>query len=42
MFKGAKRATPTQVGRRLSLSEDEVTERILMARQLLGLESLAG
>ncbi|MCH2171836.1 sigma-70 family RNA polymerase sigma factor [Myxococcota bacterium] len=42
MFKGAKRATPSQVAKRLSLREDEVTERIVTARQILGLESLAG
>lgn len=42
LFKGSKRATPDQVASKLSLSEGEVAERIVEARQLLGLESLAG
>jgi RNA polymerase sigma factor (sigma-70 family) len=42
MFKGAKRATPDQVAKKLELSVETVAERITDARQLLGLESLAG
>jgi RNA polymerase sigma factor (sigma-70 family) len=42
MFKGAKRATPDQVARKLELSPAVVAERIVQARQILGLESLGG
>ena len=42
MFKGAKRATPDQVARKLELSPEAVAQRISEARKLLGLESLAG
>ncbi len=42
MFKGSKRATPEQVAKKLDLTAPVVAERISEARQLLGLESLAG
>ncbi len=42
MFKGAKRASPDQVASVLSLSTEEVVGRIVEARQILGLEGLAG
>jgi RNA polymerase sigma factor (sigma-70 family) len=42
MFKGAKRAGPDQVAKKLDLSPEVAAERFAAARELLGLESLAG
>jgi RNA polymerase sigma factor (sigma-70 family) len=42
LFKGAKRASPDQVAAKLSLSTEEVAERIAEAREMLGLEGLSG
>jgi len=42
MFKGAKRATPAQIGEKLSLPEGEVAQRMLEAREILGLSGAAG
>ena len=42
MFKGAKRAGPDQVAKKLELSVEVAAERFAAARELLGLESLSG
>jgi RNA polymerase sigma factor (sigma-70 family) len=42
MFKGAKRLSPEQVASKLSLSIDEVGERMARAREILGLEGAFG